>query len=247
MAEYTSSGSLIKEYVYLHGQPVAIIKGGQRYYVHNDHLGRAERITNQSRSTVWQARNFAFDRKVITNAIGGYNLGFPGQYYDSEKQSWYNMFRDYDGATGRYLQSDPIGLAGGMNTYAYVGGNPLSYVDPYGLTEQDFRDIWNSIGDSYPELTNDVTPVSANIPFADAFTLGGGMIVIENDLINGRLNSAQISRLTGITIHELLHAYLNRKLGNSLNNRHVWINPKTGEIHSWLDIMGGKKPLLCDY
>jgi RHS repeat-associated protein len=45
----------------------------------------------------------------------------------------YNYFRDYDPAVGRYVESDPIGLRGGRNTYAYVMNQPLRYVDPMGL------------------------------------------------------------------------------------------------------------------
>ena len=62
-----------------------------------------------------------------------YNLRFPGQIYDADTGLHYNYFRDYDAVTGRYVQSDPIGLGGGLNTYLYVNANPLRYTDPLGL------------------------------------------------------------------------------------------------------------------
>ena len=61
-----------------------------------------------------------------------FDLRFPGQFHDAETGLSYNYFRDYDPKIGRYIESDLIGLAGGMNTYAYVGGNPIWAVDPYG-------------------------------------------------------------------------------------------------------------------
>lgn len=62
-----------------------------------------------------------------------FNLRFPGQYYDPETGKHYNYFRYYDPQTGRYITSDPVGLVGGLNTYAYAKSNPLVFIDQYGL------------------------------------------------------------------------------------------------------------------
>jgi RHS repeat-associated protein len=103
------------------------------YYVHGDHLGRPERVTDTGLNTVWRANNAAFDRVVTIDQIGGLHVGFPGQWYDAETGHWYNIHRNYDARTGRYLESDPIGLAGGPNTYSYGLENAVMRTDRFGL------------------------------------------------------------------------------------------------------------------
>ncbi len=105
------------------------------YYVHSNHLDAPLALTNQQGGVVWQASYTPFGEiTILKDEISEvFSARFPGQYADSETGFYYNYFRDYDPELGRYIQSDPIGLRGGINTYAYVGGNPVGFVDPLGL------------------------------------------------------------------------------------------------------------------
>jgi len=84
----------------------------------------------------------------------------PGQYYDSKTGLHYNYFRTYDPSTGRYIESDPIGLRGGINTYVYSDGSPIINIDPYGLWSiglEAYLGVGGGIDLSYSEGTLEFT------------------------------------------------------------------------------------------
>lgn len=150
LGEYDGAGRLVQETIYLGDLPIAVIKPGLGalplgvHYIYTDHLQTPRVITRASDNTiVWrweQADPFGlYQPNENPSGVGGfaYNPRFPGQVFDKETNHHYNYFRDYDPQTGRYTQSDPIGLDGGINTYGYVRGNPVSFTDPFGLKPGD--------------------------------------------------------------------------------------------------------------
>jgi len=130
LAENPGNGWI--DYVWLNGRLIGQVSGGTVDAVHDDQVGRPEEMTNAAQAVVWRAQNFAFTSNVIVANVT-LNLGFPGQYYDAETSAWNNGFRDYRSGLGRYVESDPTGQEGGVNTFAYVLSNPLSNIDPLGL------------------------------------------------------------------------------------------------------------------
>ena len=113
----------------------------QMYFIHTDHLNTPRAIYNQSQQLVWrwdQTDPFGgTPPNENPSGLGGFtcNLRFPGQYFDKETNLHYNYFRDYEPGIGRYIQSDPIGLEGGVITYTYAF-DPLTQIDPLGLMGQ---------------------------------------------------------------------------------------------------------------
>ena len=136
--EYDSAGDMIREYIYLNGEPLTQINDGSPEtptYLHTDNLGTPRYGTSAAGSQVWAWDSDAFGNGTPSGSVT-VNLRMAGQYHDAETGLFYNWNRYYNPEIGRYVSSDPIGLEGGINTFNYVEQNPLLYVDPEGLTPQ---------------------------------------------------------------------------------------------------------------
>jgi RHS repeat-associated protein len=175
---------VLRDYIWFDNVPVAMVDDTGSslvvYYIHTDQLGTPQKMSDGSANIAWDNLSDPFGNSVATQGTnwsaanwGSFNwaatmlslsnIRFPGQYFDSETGLNQNWSRDYDPTTGRYVQSDPVGLMGivntysqnwnrnydptteryvhrnpvgligSINTYSYVAGNPLTARDPLGL------------------------------------------------------------------------------------------------------------------
>ena len=118
---------------------VTVNRAAALHFIHADHLNTPRLVADAAGTTVWKwDQQEPFGNNVPDenpSGIGAFDLPLrlPGQRYDAETGLHYNYYRDFDPSLGIYKQSDPIGLRGGLNTYAYVAGRPLSLTDRRGL------------------------------------------------------------------------------------------------------------------
>ena len=97
-----------------------------------NYLNTPRRVADETNNIVWKWESTPFGETKPTGTLE-FNLRFVRQYFDNETAIRYNINSDYNPITGRYIQFDPIGLDGGFNTFAYVNGNPVMFVDLEGL------------------------------------------------------------------------------------------------------------------
>jgi len=153
LGDYDAAGTALQQALWLDDLPVGLLVGAgasqKLYYLEPDALGSPRVAIDPDRDVAvwrWDLQDEAFgstapiedpDADGIKLTL---DMRFPGQRYDAASELVYNYFRDYDPSTGRYVQSDPIGLRGGSSTYGYAGGNSLTSTDFFGLIARVCRD-----------------------------------------------------------------------------------------------------------
>lgn len=164
LGEYFANGTRVQEYVWLDDQLVAVLSdhdASTYQFVETDHLGTPRAVIHPVENNIvwrWNITNTAFGEHAASNNPDAdavtytFNLRYPGQMYDAESVLHYNYFRDgYEPGVGRYTQSDPIGLTGGVSTYGYVVSSPFNNIDPQGLQQ------------TQPIFTPQPSPISPNM------------------------------------------------------------------------------------
>ncbi|WP_411861349.1 RHS repeat-associated core domain-containing protein [Xanthomonas arboricola] len=142
LGDYDTNGVARQQAIWLDDLPLGLLTDTKKlHYIEPDHLGSPRVVIDPARDVAvwnWSLKGEAFGNTAPNQDPDGdgaafvFDMRFPGQRYDAASGLNQNYFRDYDAATGRYAQSDPIGLAGGMNSYAYVGSSPVQMTDPSG-------------------------------------------------------------------------------------------------------------------
>lgn len=228
LGEFDNAGAPLKQILWLDDLPIGVLVGSGAsqalHYIEPDHLGTPRTVIDGTRNVAiwrWDLNGEAFGNTPPNQNPDGdatnfvFNLRYPGQRYDAASGLNYNYFRDYDPSTGRYIESDPIGLMGDISTYSYVSSSPFTYIDSTGLVKWEGR---VGFGHASKQFKFKYIPIK-KIDFS------GLTIEVTSDCIGGYKVSTS---LTGTS--------LSGRMDASTNSRIVKYNPIANVQFGWLKV-----------
>ncbi|MCT6721673.1 RHS repeat-associated core domain-containing protein [Acidovorax sp. K2F] len=237
--------------------PVAAQINGRLYAIESDHLNTPRRLTNTQGQVAWQwlitgfgevpptlgAKGYAINGidngKVYSEAVS-FNLRYPGQQWDEETGLNYNLNRYYDPASGRYIQSDPIGLDGGWNRFGYVDADPLNFADDEGLTRRAAAPTapsWGQVQLNFQgaRLTNQILQYQPNYQYSYISLPGQGYTVANIGQLQGllqRLQQSSVCSNRSISIEEQAASLV------PLNGGRSRVTLRSEEFQLQIDLIG---------
>lgn len=175
-------------------EPLGLSRGGIDYVYHANHQGSILALTDTSQVV----SSYQYGAYGATGVAGDGSLnsfGYTAREQEGEELYYYRA-RYYDSDLKRFIRSDPIGLNGGLNTYTYVNGNPISFIDPLGLAQIGDVAFFSWYGSTWPTHAAIVTRIDKNTNATHAFgAWGDTMTFHEVDL--GQYNGGIQDKIIG--------------------------------------------------
>ena len=228
LGDYNNAAAATQQVIWFGDLPVGVLVGAgaaqKLHYIEADALGTPRVVVDPTRGTqgtavwTWDLAGEAFGVTAPNQNPDGdanqfvFNMRFPGQRFDAVTGLNYNYFRDYDPSTGRYSQSDPIGLNGGISTYGYADGNPMARIDPLGLycfSEAEIRGISGLIsgGLAGAYVGGAGGPGAAAIFGVLGAVVGGGLGYLDGYHADNQMRDSAMNSLTGGAVSAVVGAY----------------------------------------
>lgn len=204
LEERNAFNEVQRSYVYSRGVDEVVqltTAANGRYYYHDNSLGSVVALTNESGSVIERYRYGAYGETTVLGADGvtelaasvvGNPYGYTGRRLDQETGFYYYRARFYSPERGRFIQRDPLGYADGMGVYAYVGNNPVNYVDPDGLMAKEAADWVADNADAVLDGTQTALDVAGMVPAVGnaADLLNAGISAARGDMVGAGLSLA---------------------------------------------------------
>ena len=205
--------------------PLARYEKGQLHYTVTDTVGRIQELLTEDGEIVWRGKQrlWGLEEGINKDSAPSCRLRFPGQYEDAESGLYYNRFRYYDCETAQYISPDPARLEGGINSYSYVK-NPLSHVDPLGLSDNPLVGL--DLSNMSPQQISEILNKSDNITYKGGSPDGR---FAQWKYTGTNQTAVRIDPPDKVTQYTHIHLY--DKNGNPLDINGNIVDVKSGDAH----------------